>query len=451
MRSQGPAEMSLASVLCVILVMIVSQASRAQSIPYERTFSQPQATLKKLITELQSSAAGRLPALDGFIVPGDRVLNRYQRGYYQCVAQVSSTPSGGSRVRVSATITAWYVDPSATKSGYQVLPSNGRLENDFLDRLQEALGGEAPSISSKFSSNPKVSSPPPPTRNKVGAPEPTISAPMPGDTAPGAKSKTSVAGLPFNLGDPLSAPVASLPTKRAIVDKHAEEQQTEANNLEEILRNQVHPTNLAAVKRSETPVLGRPSEDAKVLFLAAAEDEFEILELNPNWVHVRISGLSRGWIRRSSLELPTAETDAQLSDPQPEEKSVRSDTAGSGNELFHVETEETASFPGEWEPLRGKTVRIVSVQKSNDNAADTGPGAKRAFAKSLFDKEYLDLAKAQTSVVGVVIVFDSSDGGMMAATLAALREWKTGTLSDEAFWRRCFFDPPEAFTPVTHP
>ncbi|MGH9547388.1 MAG: hypothetical protein ACRD23_19435 [Terriglobales bacterium] len=432
--------------------MSVSHASQAQSTPYERTFSQPQATLKKLITELQSSAAGRLPVLDGFIVPGDRPLNRYQRGYYQCVAQVSPAPSGRSMVRVSATITAWYVDPSAMKSGYQVLPSNGRLENDFLDRLQEALEGEAPSVSSKVSSNPKVSSPPPPTpRNKVGAPAPTISAPMPGDTAPGAKSKTSVAGLPFNLGDPLSAPLASSATKRAIVDKHAEEQQTEAKNLEEILKNQVHPTNLAAVKRSQTPVLGRPSEDAKVLFLAAAEDEFEILELNPNWVHVRISGLSRGWIRRSSLELPIAETDAQLSDPQPEEKSVRSDTAGSGKELFHVETEETASFPGEWEPLRGKTVRIVSLQKSNDNAADTGPGAKRAFAKSLFDKEYLDLAKAQTSVVGVVIIFDSSDGGMIAATLAALREWKTGTLSDEAFWRRCFLDPPEAFMPVTHP
>ena len=44
-------------------------------------------------------------------------------------------------VRVNATITAWYTDPVPAKSGYQVLPSNGRLEADFLDRLQEALGG----------------------------------------------------------------------------------------------------------------------------------------------------------------------------------------------------------------------------------------------------------------------------------------------------------------------
>ena len=75
-------------------------------------------------------SAGRLPVLDGFTVPGDRPLSRFQRGYYQCVTQVIPTPSGASMVRVSATITAWYTDPVAGKSGYQVLPSNGRLEND---------------------------------------------------------------------------------------------------------------------------------------------------------------------------------------------------------------------------------------------------------------------------------------------------------------------------------
>jgi len=46
-------------------------------------------------------------------------------------------------VRVNATITAWYTNPGSGKSGYQVLPSNGRLETDFLDRLQEALGDQA--------------------------------------------------------------------------------------------------------------------------------------------------------------------------------------------------------------------------------------------------------------------------------------------------------------------
>ena len=44
-----------------------------------------------------------------------------------------------------------------------------------------------------------------------------------------------------------------------------------------------------------------------------------------------------------------------------------------------------------------------------------------------------------------MLVFDSADGGMMAVTVPVLREWKAGKLSDEALWRRCYFDPPEMF------
>jgi hypothetical protein len=64
----------------------------------------------------------------------------------------------------------------------------------------------------------------------------------------------------------------------------------------------------------------------------------------------------------------------------------------------------------------------------------------------LFDKEYTELTQAATSAAGVVVVFDSEDGGMAATTLSALQLWKAGTLSDQAFWRRCFLDPPELFT-----
>jgi hypothetical protein len=449
MRPADPAVMStlraLPLVFCTIMSMAFARPSRAQSIPYERTFPESKAMVEKLLKELQSSTAGHLPVLAGFTVPGDRPLDRFQRGYYQCAAQISSTPSGGSIVRVRATITAWYRDPVSAKSGYEVLPSNGRLEGDLLDRLQEALGGSAASSTA----TPIAKSPPSPRKNQPDAPEPALSAPVPGDESPGAKSKTSagLAGSPFKLADPLSVGhMASLATQKAVVDKYAEEQAKEAKTLEEILHNQVHPSNLVAVKRTGTSVLASPREDAKVLFLAAAEDEFEILDMNPNWVHVRISGLSRGWIRRSSLELLTT-----AADMHPAETEARSEPAPADRQSFHVESEQVASFPGIWEPLRGKTVRIVSVQKSNDSAADTGSGAKLAFAKSLFDREYVDLAKVSTSIVGVVVIFDSEDGGMLAATVPALRQWKTGTLSDEAFWRRCFFDPPEAFTLATNP
>jgi hypothetical protein len=442
---EGISSLSLLLLFYVILITVFAETGRAQSVPYERSFPQSKVILETRIRQLQASA-GRLPVLDGFTVPGDRPLSRFQRGYYQCVTQVISTPSGASLVRVSATITAWYADPIAGKSGYQVLPSNGRLENDFLDRLQGELGHEASSVTA----NAAASSVPAP-KGRSGAPEPTISAPTPGNPTPIAKSETAASGSPFNIGDPLgTGHMASLATRKAIVDKHTEEQGKEANALEEILRNQAHPSNLAAVTKAETPVLTSPNQGAKVLFLAAAEDEFEILDSNPNWVHVRISGLSRGWIRRSSLEMPNLASDSGSAQNHEEKESPRQAPVFD-QPSFQVQSEQIASFPGNWAPLRGKTVSIISVQKTTDGPTDTGSAAKLLFAKSLFDKAYLDVVKGSTSIDGVVIIFDSEDGGMTAATVAVLRQWKSGSLSEEAFWRRCLFDPPEAFNSISHP
>ena len=149
-----------------MLSIMSARVGSAQSVPYQRAFSQSKAVVQKQLKEMQSSSAGHLPALEGFTVPGDRPLDRFRRGYYQCTTQVSSTPSGGSMVRVNATITAWYTDPLSGKSGYQVLPSNGRLEVDFLDRLQEALGGqETPSSAAPLADltpNPPTNQPNPP-------------------------------------------------------------------------------------------------------------------------------------------------------------------------------------------------------------------------------------------------------------------------------------------------
>jgi hypothetical protein len=423
----------LSAIISGVIALASVLSGNAQTIPYQRAFAQPRTVVEQRLKELQSSYAGRLPVLEGFVVPGDRPLDRFHRGYYQCAVKVSPAPSGGSMVQVNAAITAWYADPLAAKSGYQVLPSNGRLETDLLDRLQEALGGQMSSTGP-----PPVANPEPASGNlSHSASNPAAS--LPGNSAPIASPKT--VGSPFHLGDPLSpGNMPSLATRKAVVDRHTEEETKEARSLEEILRNQVHPGNLAAVKGKDTPVLANPREDSKVLFLADAEDEFGILDVNPNWVHVRISGLSRGWIRRSSLEMLTVDSgsrSAELRTPSP--------PPAASNQPFLVENEQVASFPGDWAPLQGKTVRIVSLQKTTDNAVTASPQAKLAFAKSLFEREYADLAKTSTSIVGVVMIFDSEDGGMVAATLPALGQWKSGSLSDEAFWRRCFFDPPDAF------
>ena len=426
-------------VLGFCVAAVLAGTCDGQSSPYERTFAQSRTAVEKALKELQPSASGRLPALDGFTPPGDRPLDHFQRGYYQCVTQLSATPSGGVLVRVSSKITAWYADPDPSKSGYQVLPSNGRLETDFLDRLEDALRGKTPSSTA----NPPASPTPLQSKNKSNPSAPAVSAPGPSSSAPAGSIATSKApavpaNSPFKLGSPvISDRAASLATQKAVTDKHMEDLTKEAKGLEEILRNQPHPNNLVAVKNSGTQVLVSPVEGAKVLFLATAEDEFEILDMNANWVHVRISGLSRGWIRRSGVEMPGSSA--------PEAQAAGSGAAGDP-EHFQVKDEQTATFPGTWEPLQGQTVKILTVQKSGGNASETGARAKMEFTKSLFDKEYAELKPATTTATGVVVIFDSEDGGMVATTLPALQQWKAGTLSEQAFWRRCLVDPPEIFT-----
>jgi hypothetical protein len=216
--------------------------------------------------------------------------------------------------------------------------------------------------------------------------------------------------------------------------------QEEAKNLEDVLKNQAHPKNLVAVKKSGTAVVSSPSLTAKTLFLASAHDEFEMLNFNRDWVHVRISGLSRGWIWRDSLELPESVPDSDLPPP-----------VSPAAELYHVSRQETGSFPGDWEPLRGQNVKIISVEKTDENGKDDSSELKLAFVKSLLDQNYNELAKKSDTETGIVVIFDSSDGGMMAATFSTLKQWKAGQLSDAALWHQCFFDPPETFVSTGTP
>ena len=114
-------------------------------------------------------------------------------------------------------------------------------------------------------------------------------------------------------------------------------------------------------------------------------------------------------------------------------------------ELFRVSREEIAPFPGDWEPLRGKNVKIVSVQKTDETVKDGGLPVKLEFAKSILDNNYSELTQKSPALAGIVLIFDSADGGMIAATISTVQQWKAGALSDAALWHQCFFDPPETF------
>ena len=376
----------------------------AQAPPAARTFSQPVPEVQSALKKLPGSTSGPLPTLEGFVTAGKAPLNQYSRAFYHYTVKVVSAPSG-SRVSVSSRITAWHDDP--VHPGYEMLPSNGRLESDLLDRLQDSLQrvpGQTAAMSADSAMN--------------GTAQPALSAPMP------QLPRASAAKGPAE-----SAPDSAL--------------RQEARNLEDILRNQSHPGNLVAVKNDNTPILQNPSTDAKTLFLASAEDEFEILDVNPEWVHVRISGLSRGWLRRSSVDILGDSTGTDSAEPAPATHaadSVAKPAAPAASGPFSITGEEVGSFPGDWQVLQGKNVKIMTVQQTPGTGRITSPQEKLAFAKSLFEK--LDVA-ALGSAAGVVVIFDSEDGGMVAVTRPALQDWKDGRLPDSDFWKQCFLDPPE--------
>jgi len=442
----------LSATAILILTFFVTQQTSAQSQPYERVYQHPKSEVDRVLQQIHSSLGGRLPVLDGFVDTTED-LNGYSRGYFQCSAQETSTSSGVTSVRVTAKITAWHAGSGSAQGDYRVLPSNGRIETDLLDRIEEALGG------SVSMSNPE------PQRLPANEPESPSSASVTPTPNPTPTSSASVAPVPRNASQPNisnsailrsvppvgvpgipTAPPANSTTSAAanedldsLRNRREKAEQREADlhsdiqNLEEIQRNQARPTDLAVVKRSGTPVLAGPESNDRVLFHADAEDEFEIIDKQANWVHVQISGESRGWIRRAEVDFPDAF--AQPSRATTSEGTKEEPT-------FRVAREETKSFPGNWEPLHGKTVKIIWVEPSSGSATSSA-SVKRSFAKSLFLKAYQGISASNQQVDGVVIVFDSADGGQISATLATLKEWQAGSLSEASFWKQCALDPPE--------
>ena len=403
--------------VCALALFVSVTGGSAQAGPQERVFQQPKAAIQRAIREIEPSLSGRLPVLDGFAT-SEHALDRYRHGYYQATLQLTSTSSGATLVRVLVKITAWYTDSVPSRSGYQTLSSNGRLEADLLDQLADQIGK---------TSLGRAGAPDPAGGHQPATVHPVPPAPLPHEASDPPTFSTSLAqGLPAEERAALQA------ARRKPVDQDPQ-LEAEAKDLSELLKNQTRPENLVAVKKDGTPLFATPDPNAKPVFYASAHDEFEMLNFDVAWVHVRVSGLSRGWIWRDSVEMP----ENFPGNDQPESTTPPP--------LFHVTRTENAPFPGDWEPLRGKTVRIITVQKTDESANEGGREAKLEFVKSLLDETYANAVKTSQDVEGVVLIFDAADGGMIAATTATLKRWEAGDLSDSDLWRQCFFDPPEIF------
>ncbi len=403
-----------------ISLLLAGALARAQSNPAEHVFQVPRAELDKALKNLHAYSPGRLPTLEGFVAAEVPALEKYQRAYYQYKLEVHPVGTGATLLRVNANVTAWYASENATQEGYRVLPSNGRLESDLFERLEEVLPQKSESVT---------------VQPSAGKATPAMAAGADSGTTAArriAPSDSSAFHTPLPLEQPASRAGLAPPNAQELAQQKRVQQLTEqATNLEEVLRNQARPSDLAAVLKTGTPVMAKPVETGELLFRADAEDEFKVLDESGEWVHVQVSGISRGWIRRSGLEMP-GETRVEVDSP------TKVPTTSAEPQTH----EETSLFPGDWSPLRGRMVRITWVRP----ASDAGQGApdRWSLASSVFRDTFSRVSRSDAKIEGVVIVIDAADGGMIAATTNSLRRWNTGAISDAAFRKECWADPPEA-------
>src|SRR6202521_3090151 len=260
-----------------VLSLLLTTAAFPQAVPYARSFAKSAENVEGALKDLQAYSGQKLPIVDGFVATGDKPLNQYERAFYQFSIDLLPGTAGGTIVRVTAKITAWYADKDPAKSGYQVLPSNGRLELDLLDRLEEKFGGKPASSMARALSNSTISAPKP--KLDLGG-VPGVQIPLAAD--PAARTGSTVDEL------------GSLRSNREAQEKRMRELNGELKILHELQKNQAHPLNLVVVKKSGTPVLAKPADGARLLFDGAAEDEFEFIDGDGEWIHVQISGPCAG-------------------------------------------------------------------------------------------------------------------------------------------------------------
>jgi len=411
---------------------MLSRFTIAQDNAYQRAFPVSVLEAGAALQKMSPSSKGRLPTLEGFVQQADQPIERYDKGYFECTFQLSPTADAGTLVRATAKVTAWYRDPDAAHSGYRVLVSNGRLESDVLDRLAEVLLPQAAVGTSGKPGSPSLAGAP---SGATRQPDQSALIIPRVSTNWGARAGSSLLASTAPAASPTRAPnLERAKPMNAAEEKRSQELTKYIQNLEEIQRNQSHPHDLAAVKKPKTLIFAKPSETGQPLMEADAQDEFQILGVEGTWVHVQISGASRGWIRRSQLEMPF---------DSPQSSNASAGIPSSPDVHFRIAREENATFRGNWRPLQGKLVRIEWVEPANP-AISTTPKDKLAYAKSAILRAKNSLP-SQPTPEGIVVVFDSADGGQIAAPLSSVKALAHRTISDAAFWRECSFDPPESF------
>jgi len=254
--------------------------------------------------------------------------------------------------------------------------------------------------------------------------------------APPPPVASSKAPAPARNSDPasLGAEIASTQAQRQAVELDQRKLQQQISELQANASTQKYLSNLAVIKAVQTPIFQRDDDTSKILFRADPEDEFEIIAVKDTWFHLRLENGADGWVRASQLQPPQEVDDAE-------------DAAAALN--FTTPNQEVKPFEGDWAALKGKPALFVFAQPSRAIPDAILGQSQFQFAKHVFTEGYREATHSDQPMSGVVVVFLGNKGGVAAATLADIRRWRDGAISDKAFIERCSLDPPESFHDVS--
>jgi hypothetical protein len=372
----------ITALLTVVLISSSWAAVEDSAGVTEREYPVSLPPVKLALQQLGAYTGSRLPTLDGFIKAVRADLGHYERPYYEYKIELVPTAADRTMVRVRANVSAWYTDAEGRQSGYVAFESNGRLEGDLLNRLNEFL----------------------------------------------VKNKSVIAADPDTVARQIAtARQQQLETDRRILDLEKQLQAVPAPGP---------PTNrveMVSVSKVPVPIFSAPEDHASVLLRAQPDDAFEVLEHRGTWLRIGLGDKS-GWVKHAQVQ-SLAENS---SSPVP-------DGTTAAMEAFAVIRETASPFSGEWGRLQGKQALYLWA-RPQDSIRDVAVGKKLKFVEMLFKERYLELAhNSQNTVGGIVVIFLDQRGGVAAATVEDIARWTSGSLTHLAFLKKCSLDPPGAF------
>ncbi len=294
----------------LMLVVLPTLTSGQESKAVEREYPFSAVNVKLALQQLGAYTGARLPALEGFIKTVRAETPRYERPYYEFKIELTPVANNRTLVRAKANVSAWYTDPQGKDSGYQAFESNGRLETDLLDRLNDFLASNGSILTVDIHS--------------------------------------------------LEKQIAAVRQQRADAEHYVAQLEKQVRELQ-VFKDQVSSKEYVSVPKAGAAILSEPRNTAAVLLRAETEDDFEVLESRGTWLRVGLANANSGWIRSSQVRsrvFPSTTTEAPES--APDFLTIR--------EIISPFTGEWARLKGKrvlylWARPEGSTLNVVAGKK----------------------------------------------------------------------------------------